>query len=181
MVAFLAFIMLGIDAILGVFSRRSQVIMPGGLNFMVWRPVSTSLVTFTSPFTISILEAKVAWGQSSSPARIWPVWLQSSSTATLPHFYTACQATPNRSYPSTRCASKPGQRSVAAGQNHAWGKCWYISPYQHQGQEATTISSSLYLSQNPTPLDRCSMRWSPSQVSSPWDWQPPAWRSRRRG
>jgi len=82
-VAFLAFIMFGIVAILGVFNRRSQVITPGGLNLIVCKPVSTYRVTSTSPSLTSIFDANVAWGQSRSPANNWPVWLQSSSTATF--------------------------------------------------------------------------------------------------
>ncbi len=38
--AFLAFIIAGMEAILGVFNLRSQVMMPGVLNLIVCRPES---------------------------------------------------------------------------------------------------------------------------------------------
>lgn len=41
--AFLAFIILGIDAIFGVFNLKSHVMIPGGLNLIVCKPVSTYL------------------------------------------------------------------------------------------------------------------------------------------
>lgn len=44
-IAFFAFIIFGIVAILGVFNLKSHVIIPGGLNAIVCKPVSTSLVT----------------------------------------------------------------------------------------------------------------------------------------
>jgi hypothetical protein len=43
MLAFLAFIMFGIEAILGIFNLKSHVIIAGGLNLIVCRPVSTYL------------------------------------------------------------------------------------------------------------------------------------------
>jgi len=58
--AFLAFIIAGIDAILGVLSLKSQVMTPGALKLIVCRPESTSLVTSIPPSLTSILEAKVA-------------------------------------------------------------------------------------------------------------------------
>lgn len=67
---FLACIILGIDAIFGVFNLRSQVITAGVFTFIVCSPVSTYLMTYMSLPFISILEAKVACGQSSSPANI---------------------------------------------------------------------------------------------------------------
>jgi len=73
--------MAGTEAILGVFNRKSHVIIAGGLNLIVWRPVSTYLVTSSAPSFTSTFEAKVACGQSNNPANICPVWLQSSSTA----------------------------------------------------------------------------------------------------
>lgn len=60
MLAFFAFIMAGIEAIFGVLSLRSDVMIPGGLNLMVWSPESIYLVTIRSPSTNSTLEAKVA-------------------------------------------------------------------------------------------------------------------------
>lgn len=65
--------MLGTLANLGVLSLKSHVMTPGNLNLIVYNPPSISLVTCTSPLVIVISEAKVAYGQSSSPANICPV------------------------------------------------------------------------------------------------------------
>lgn len=99
MFAFLAFIIWGNDAIFGVLSLRSHVMTAGDLNFIVSRPVSTYLVTSTSLPLISTFEAKVAWGQFNNPAKIWPVWLQSSSTDCFP------KRTRSIFYLSTKCLS----------------------------------------------------------------------------
>jgi hypothetical protein len=45
--AFLAFIIAGIDAILGLFNRKSAVITAGVLIEIVIKPVSTYLVTYS--------------------------------------------------------------------------------------------------------------------------------------
>lgn len=71
------------------------MIIAGGLNAIVWRPVSTSLVTYKDPPFTSTLEAKVACGQSSNPAKICPVWLQSSSTAMWMNNYIAFPIRPS--------------------------------------------------------------------------------------
>jgi hypothetical protein len=57
---FLAFIMLGNEAIFGIFSLRSQVITAGNFSLSVYNPLSISLVTFTLPYFTTILDAKVA-------------------------------------------------------------------------------------------------------------------------
>ncbi len=56
----------------------------GSVKASVSRPPSTSRVTVTLPGSSATLEAKVACGQSSSAASIWPVWLASLSMACLP-------------------------------------------------------------------------------------------------
>ena len=61
-----------------------MVTMAGNANDTVSRPPSTSRVTTALPSSITTLEAKVACGQPSRAASIWPVWLQSSSMACLP-------------------------------------------------------------------------------------------------
>ena len=58
--AFLAFIIAGIEAILGTFNLRSAVIIAGAFMEIVIRPVSTYLVTYIRSFFIYILDAKVA-------------------------------------------------------------------------------------------------------------------------
>jgi hypothetical protein len=60
MLAFFAFIIAGTEAILGVFNLKSHVTMAGGLNAIVCKPVSTSLVTSRAPSLTSTFEAKVA-------------------------------------------------------------------------------------------------------------------------
>ncbi len=58
--AFLAFIIAGIEAILGLFNLKSAVITAGVLIEIVIKPVSTYLVTYSlSPLT-SIFDANVA-------------------------------------------------------------------------------------------------------------------------
>src|SRR5262249_4888240 len=81
---FLAFMMLGSEAQRGSFNRRSVVIRAGVFSLTTTSPASTSRVTVKPPSSIGSLEAKVACGQPSRPASIWPVWLQSSSIACLP-------------------------------------------------------------------------------------------------
>src|SRR5581483_8768333 len=68
----------------GSLSRRSVVTMAGRSKATVSSPPSTSRVTSACRPLIASLEAKVACGQPSSAASIWPVWLQSSSIACLP-------------------------------------------------------------------------------------------------
>eukprot|EP01022_Parablepharisma_sp_SALTPOND_P004193 TRINITY_DN118_c0_g1_i10.p1 TRINITY_DN118_c0_g1~~TRINITY_DN118_c0_g1_i10.p1 ORF type:complete len:1227 (-),score=392.65 TRINITY_DN118_c0_g1_i10:741-4421(-) len=81
---FLAFMILGSVTQRGSFRRRSVVMMAGRVRARVSRPPSTSRVTLTLPSSSTTLEAKVACGQPSKAASIWPVWLQSSSMACLP-------------------------------------------------------------------------------------------------
>ena len=52
-----------------------MVTIAGPFSFTVCRPPSTSRVTLKSEPSTSSLEAKVACGQPSSAASIWPVWL----------------------------------------------------------------------------------------------------------
>ncbi len=89
--AFLAFIIMARGAILGTFNLKSQVMTAGPVIFSVSSPVSTSLVTFIYLPLISTLDANVACGHPSKPAKIWPVWLQSSSTAALLKIYIVCR------------------------------------------------------------------------------------------
>jgi hypothetical protein len=56
-------------AILGTFNLKSQVITAGPVIFNVSSPVSTSRVTFIYFPLISTLEANVACGHPSNPAR----------------------------------------------------------------------------------------------------------------
>ena len=61
-----------------------MVITAGSFTSMVSSPPSTSRVIFALSASSLSFEAKVACGQPSSAASIWPVWLQSSSIACLP-------------------------------------------------------------------------------------------------
>ena len=70
---FLAFIMLGSVANLGVFSLKSHEIIPGFTNDSSCTPVSISLNTLNWVPSLSILQAKVAWGQFKRPANNYPV------------------------------------------------------------------------------------------------------------
>ena len=73
--------MLGSVAYLGSFSLRSAVTTAGSLTLIDSRPPSISLVMASlGPSTVSF-DTKVAWGQPSREATIWPVWLQSPSIA----------------------------------------------------------------------------------------------------
>lgn len=58
--AFLAFIIAGIDAIFGVLSLKSHVITPGALKLIVWRPESTYRVTSRPESLTYIFDANVA-------------------------------------------------------------------------------------------------------------------------
>jgi len=60
MLAFFAFIIAGTEAILGVFNLKSHVTIAGGLNAIVCKPLSTSLVTSKTPSLTYTFEAKVA-------------------------------------------------------------------------------------------------------------------------
>jgi hypothetical protein len=67
---FFAFIIIIRGAIFGVVSRRSHVIIAGASILRVYMPVSTYLETLISLPLIYILDANVAWGHPSNPARI---------------------------------------------------------------------------------------------------------------
>ena len=81
---FFALMMLGSDANRGSLSLRSVVTTAGILSLMVSRPPSISRVRSISPSLISILYAKVPWGQPSTAASIWPVCVLSPSIDCLP-------------------------------------------------------------------------------------------------
>ena len=115
--------MAGIDAILGVFNLKSHVIIAGGLKLIVWRPVSIYRVTSILPSFGSTFDANVAWGQSSIPAKSWPVWLQSSSTATFYILYIAFQVKLGQSFLFQWNASKFVLQLKVAVQYHVL--TWY--------------------------------------------------------
>ncbi len=111
-----------------------MVTTAGSASSTVSSPPSISRVTLSISPSISTTEAKVACGQPSSAASIWPVWLESSSIACLPRMTSSglssattlasSLATPRGSIVSSVLIRRPRSPPMAS----AWRICsWAFS------------------------------------------------------